>query len=145
MRFYDADSGECFAQSLPFDSPVPRIVFHPTESYLFAASSQRLSVLECDTYSVISQVPLPQTAASSPRPTTIAAAAVLDFKTHEQNIYHLSVDGDSVKLIGAPLTVGLWRQCLDGRHIAKKRASYTRPLGHSKKLTNCTFSAKFCG
>ncbi|KAH7697051.1 Katanin p80 WD40-containing subunit B1, partial [Aphelenchoides avenae] len=97
-RLYDVDTGECISQSLPFDSAASRISFHPSGSYLLAASSQRLYGVLWEPYSVIAQVPLPQPSAASSRSAASVPATTLDLRIDSGRIFHLASDGDSVRL-----------------------------------------------
>lgn len=57
VRFWDVDTGECVTQSLPFDSVVQRLEFHPDGKYLICATSQQLSAVIWEPFDLLFQSP----------------------------------------------------------------------------------------
>lgn len=55
VRFWDVDTGECVTQSLPFESVVQRLKFHPDGKYLICATAQQISAVIWEPFDLLFQ------------------------------------------------------------------------------------------
>ncbi|KAI1730661.1 con80 domain of katanin domain-containing protein [Ditylenchus destructor] len=98
VRFWDVDTGECVTQSLPFESPIYRMEFHPEGKYLLVITATYISCITWEPFEMLSQTKR-----------TDVASTVLDMMINKEKLMQLTSasagDGlSSVKLTSISLT-----------------------------------------
>ncbi|KAI1711061.1 con80 domain of katanin domain-containing protein [Ditylenchus destructor] len=98
VRFWDVDTGECVTQSLPFESLVYRMEFHPEGKYLIVITATYISCIKWEPFEMLSQTKRNE-----------VASTVLDMMINKEKLMQLTSasagDGlSSVKLTSISLT-----------------------------------------